>query len=760
MNNKKYLSVLLFGALMLGTAGTFTGCIDNDEPAGIEELRGAKAELLRAKVAVETATAARENANATLILAQAETEKAKAAHQEATAEQQKLQNELLAARTEMEKARIEAEIAQLQQKMEEDALRHQQQMVTLQQSLAEAQRSYELALKQIEIAEATLSDQDKVTVGELKLAVMSAQNRVNNAANQVETAQENYYNALLGSSDSTNIKRLELQVERAKSDVAISKETLAKWNSFMENDTETADWREEIAVLEDSIKGINERLSEIAIDLAKATNSDEYKGLQAAQRDANTKYTTHATSSQLKHTVQWDTPTGTEKDYTVAAGPYAAVISGIDGQITTLKGILGGYTSQKKALLDELAANQEAKIVSLKKTSDDAIKAWQDAKAKYDAVGSYDDTKALQTIIAAETAYWTAIAAANSLSDLTQKANAQAIAKINYAKALVAYYTEAEKYVGCATNEVELELTDPSGTGKKKVKHTVLEWLSDETYSGIYLDMLMAPNVYGSTTAMYTVGGAIKTMGTPATLLADLRTASQTAFGTAYQYQSTSALPDNSYMRVQPTEAEVKAITSYETTCGALGEYLYASDPKTEYEAMNYKDIIKDYEAVIAAFEKDKADLTKEHTALKTALDNATAALNAYVAAHMTPLTTEQTTLNDRMTALNNVKSALLTAVDTWLPETSSAGGYRDTESFEAWLADMVKTAEDDVLNKESALAQAEINLTKANDGKYDAVSNAKKDLDDAMAELEAAQAELETATENLKTALEIMAKE
>lgn len=56
--NKKYLSVVLFGALMLGTAGTFTGCIDNDEPAGIEELRGAKAELLKAKAAVEQANAA------------------------------------------------------------------------------------------------------------------------------------------------------------------------------------------------------------------------------------------------------------------------------------------------------------------------------------------------------------------------------------------------------------------------------------------------------------------------------------------------------------------------------------------------------------------------------------------------------------------------------------------------------------------------------------------------------------------------------
>lgn len=35
----------LVAALLVGGATTtFTGCIDNDEPAGIEQLRGAKAE--------------------------------------------------------------------------------------------------------------------------------------------------------------------------------------------------------------------------------------------------------------------------------------------------------------------------------------------------------------------------------------------------------------------------------------------------------------------------------------------------------------------------------------------------------------------------------------------------------------------------------------------------------------------------------------------------------------------------------------------
>ncbi len=43
--------------LMVGSSVTFTGCIDNDEPAGIENLRGAKAELLKAKAAVEAAKA-------------------------------------------------------------------------------------------------------------------------------------------------------------------------------------------------------------------------------------------------------------------------------------------------------------------------------------------------------------------------------------------------------------------------------------------------------------------------------------------------------------------------------------------------------------------------------------------------------------------------------------------------------------------------------------------------------------------------------
>ena len=46
----------LVAALLVGGATTtFTGCIDNDEPAGIEQLRGAKAEFIKANAAFEDA---------------------------------------------------------------------------------------------------------------------------------------------------------------------------------------------------------------------------------------------------------------------------------------------------------------------------------------------------------------------------------------------------------------------------------------------------------------------------------------------------------------------------------------------------------------------------------------------------------------------------------------------------------------------------------------------------------------------------------
>lgn len=46
---------LVAALLMSGTAATFTSCIDTTEPAGIEALRGAKADFIKAKAEYERA---------------------------------------------------------------------------------------------------------------------------------------------------------------------------------------------------------------------------------------------------------------------------------------------------------------------------------------------------------------------------------------------------------------------------------------------------------------------------------------------------------------------------------------------------------------------------------------------------------------------------------------------------------------------------------------------------------------------------------
>lgn len=323
--NKKYLSVVLFGALMLGAAGTFTGCIDNDEPAGIEQLRGAKAELIAAKAVVE-------QARAEYILAQAEYQKALAAHEQANAdyrqaevEYQKLVNDLKAAENEKDKILYQEAIEQAQQRMEEAALRHQNTMLTLQITNATLKRNYELVLKQIAIAEAIMSDQQKVSVAFLKNEVNKTYAIINGGTYYAEwdfekgvgtdlttvvdgtpaagskdkqslsgklfDANEELYDAMLdvahGFTDPENgsptkfIAELENTVAKNKASVEAAQNKVTKLEEFLEKDVETADWRAEIAELEDSIKILKVEQDQLKVNVEKAAASPEY--LKAAQ---------------------------------------------------------------------------------------------------------------------------------------------------------------------------------------------------------------------------------------------------------------------------------------------------------------------------------------------------------------------------------------------------------------------------------------------------------------------------------------------
>lgn len=128
---------LVAALLMGGVSTSLTSCIDNDEPAGITDLRGAKAELLRAKAAVEQAEAQKKIADA------AYTDALTAIQQE-KAKQQALLTELLSAKTDQRKQEI-------QQEMALSAEKYKAELYAAQQNAAQAEAAYKKALIDIEL---------------------------------------------------------------------------------------------------------------------------------------------------------------------------------------------------------------------------------------------------------------------------------------------------------------------------------------------------------------------------------------------------------------------------------------------------------------------------------------------------------------------------------------------------------------------------------------------------------------------------------
>lgn len=159
MKKVKYLVAAL---LLMGATTTFTSCIDNDEPAGITELRGAKAELLKAKAAVELANAA---------YVEAQTQ-----YELAMVEQLNLTNEGIKLANELQQAKNEEEIAKINDRIEQNKLIQQKILLELNQELAEAQKKYDDAMAALELSKEFLSDEV------LKV---------------LEKVQENYNNAYL-----------------------------------------------------------------------------------------------------------------------------------------------------------------------------------------------------------------------------------------------------------------------------------------------------------------------------------------------------------------------------------------------------------------------------------------------------------------------------------------------------------------------------------------------------------------------------------
>ena len=215
---KKWTYVAIV-SMMLGVAPVFTGCVDTDEPAGIENLRGAKAALLNAKAELELA-------KIELVKAQAEHERQNAAIAEAEADYRKAEAEYYRAKTEQEKLIWAEELKQKQAEVEA-AIKAQQ--------VAQAQSEVALvnAQKALAIAKASLTEQEYKDLWLYQLNINEAKARVDRAKTEYDAATIEYTTAM-ESYDKVQDNH--------------------EWKSHLQHEVEVAQYRYEMAVkaLEDA----------------------------------------------------------------------------------------------------------------------------------------------------------------------------------------------------------------------------------------------------------------------------------------------------------------------------------------------------------------------------------------------------------------------------------------------------------------------------------------------------------------------------
>ena len=132
---------LVAALLMGGVSTSLTSCIDNDEPAGITELRGAKAAFIKAKADYEAALTAIQQVKVEREQVDLELDKNNLEMQKLMLAKQQAQNEY--------------EIAQIQNNIEALAEQQKATLLGLQQATAEAQNSLEKALVDLELTLAT-----------------------------------------------------------------------------------------------------------------------------------------------------------------------------------------------------------------------------------------------------------------------------------------------------------------------------------------------------------------------------------------------------------------------------------------------------------------------------------------------------------------------------------------------------------------------------------------------------------------------------
>ena len=418
---------LVAALLMGGVSTSLTSCIDNDEPAGINDLRGAKAELLRAKAAVENAEAAIKTATAAI-------KQAKADYAQEKVAQEKLYTDWLTAKYEDDKTALQQDAA-----IREQA--YLQKLYQAQSAAKQAELDYQRALAQIEIALGTAKDdayadalQDLLytktfTIPSYQISVNPVTHEVTinstgsstttiygltNLSQQLANAKQELAEAI----QQNLILGYKFDKDALKNDVAVTVEV--KKAELAVEEKALAELKEIIGI---SLDDFEAKYQEIADKKKEAENNKTNVSIEKA-KDLAENYDGKAQELKNKKEAQseftFDIPAAVQNDfYNIVAskagsaiGDEVAIYQNIlkqatadaEGEYAFTNGMKVNTTAAiKKSIINAVKGDVEEKAqaqdlslreqamkraeeaeTELKKTFDAAEKTWKDAAAAYD----------------------------------------------------------------------------------------------------------------------------------------------------------------------------------------------------------------------------------------------------------------------------------------------------------------------------------------------------------------------------------------
>ncbi|MBM6891226.1 hypothetical protein H6A30_13380 [Bacteroides caecigallinarum] len=526
MKKTKYLVAAL---LLMGATTTFTSCIDNDEPAGITELRGAKAALLKAKAAVETA-------NAAYIDAQTQYKLALVEQQKLLNENQQLVNQLKELEVQEKTARVEAAIAEIKAALEKNKLLWEKQRLEQEVALKQAQKDYDDAMAALELSKEFLSDDVVAVVGQIQTALNTAKVEMDAAEDALQTARNNYKTAvetpgnyLSEETLKTKIAEKEAALEIVTNKLTIAQEALEAiksddaYNAWLEL---KAEYNDKI----DSLKLVKADKDTKKAEIIASNASGVIKDLQDAVKTYNSKIKVEAASEKdstftvsdaikdnltgltgLTGFITYDNGTVTAKFKSTAdvmslkdngtkaddladyknyetlmdnsyvfndgdGSGYKRVLGEIDAAVKVVTDAKNAVNPNELAYAKEVQAQAKTSMDAAKKNSDALIKAWEDAVTAYNE-GAEPLTKADFDAEAAKiNSYLGKINTSNTYEETIKDEAAAAIIKLayqNYAAYVATMKSYKQNFADVETISGEKALFDALKAGKTLIP----EWV-------------------------------------------------------------------------------------------------------------------------------------------------------------------------------------------------------------------------------------------------------------------------------------------